>query len=126
MRRLCHSCPSRTCIWRSIPSSRCGAINFPGVEFGPLTAAEVNYASSLLSNLAAQTGQHKILIVHQFVASMLPDKGAIDTRPTGVDVAIVMDGWGGQGIKIEHYDMHVRDSDFPYGGIKLFFDQNPA
>jgi hypothetical protein len=97
----------------------------PGVEFGHLTAAEVNYASGVLSNLAAQTGQHKILIVHQFVASMLPDKGAINTRPSGVDVAITMDGWGGQGIKGQHYDMYVRNSDFPYGGIKLFFDQDP-
>ncbi|HEX5416321.1 MAG TPA: hypothetical protein VFZ25_11690 [Chloroflexota bacterium] len=96
----------------------------PGVEIGHMTAAEINYAQNLLSNLASATGQQKILMIHQFAGLMLPDKGNIGTAP-GVDLAIVMDGWGGQGIKIQHYDMFVRDSDIRFGGIKLFFDQDP-
>lgn len=93
----------------------------PGVQLGHMTAAEINHAIGVMSSIANQTGQRKILIVHQFAASMLPDKGAIGSDPT-LDMAIVMDGFGGQGIKIEHYNMYVRDSDFRFGGIKLFFD----
>lgn len=93
----------------------------PGVELGHMTASEINHALGVLGGIAARTGQPKILIVHQFAASMLPDKGAIGSNPL-VDLAIVMDGFGGQAIKIQHYDMYVRDSAIPYGGIKLFFD----
>jgi hypothetical protein len=93
----------------------------PGVQLGHMTAAEINHAIGVMSGIASQTGRRKILIVHQFAASMLPDKGAIGSDPR-LDMAIVMDGFGGQGIKIEHYNMYVRDSDFRFGGIKLFFD----
>jgi len=96
----------------------------PGVEIGHMTASEINYAQNLLSNIASNTGQQKILMIHQFAGLMLPDKGNIGSAP-GVDLAIVMDGWGGQSIKIQHYDMFVRDSSIPFGGIKLFFDQDP-
>ena len=58
------------------------------------------------------------------MASMLPDKANIGSNPN-VDLAIVMDGYGGQSIKIRHYDLYVRDSAIPYGGIKLFFDWDP-
>ncbi len=93
----------------------------PGVEIGHMTAAEINHALGVIGAIARGTGQRKILIVHQFAAGMLPDKGAIGSDPS-VDLAIVMDGFGGQSIKITHYDMYVRDSAIPYGGIKLFFD----
>jgi hypothetical protein len=93
----------------------------PGQELGHMTAAEINGAQNVLADIAARTGQTKILVVHQFRASMLPDKAAIGRAP-GVDLAIVMDGFGGQTVKIQNYDAYVRDSSFPYGGIKLFFD----
>lgn len=93
----------------------------PGVEIGHMTAAEINHALGVMAGIASATGQRKILIVHQFAASMLPDKGAIGSDPR-VDLGIVMDGFGGPAIKIQHYDMYVRDSSIPYGGIKLFFD----
>jgi len=95
----------------------------PGVEIGHMTAPEINYAENLMSNIASETGHQKILIVHQFAGLMLPDKANIG-RASGVDLGIVMDGWGGQSIKITHYDMFVRDSSIPFGGIKLFFDQD--
>ena len=93
----------------------------PGVEIGHMTAAEINQALGVMGDIASRTGQRKILIVHQFAASMLPDKAAIGSDPR-VDLAIVMDGFGGQAVKIEHYDIYVRDSRIPFGGIKLFFD----
>jgi hypothetical protein len=93
----------------------------PGRELGHMTAAEVNHGIAVMADIAARTGVQKILIIHQFAASMLPDKGAIGGDPN-VDLAIVMDGFGGQQIKIDHYNAYVRDSAIPFGGIKLFFD----
>lgn len=95
----------------------------PGQEIGHMTAAEVNYALGLLGNIASRTGNPKILMVHQFTPDMLPDKSAIGSAP-GVDLAVIMDGFGGQSIKIKHYNEFVRDSSIPFGGIKLFFDQD--
>lgn len=93
----------------------------PGVEIGHMTAAEINWALCFLGQIARSTGQRKILIVHQFTASMLPDKAKIGSDPN-VDLAIVMDGWGGQAVKIRHYDVYVANSAIPYRGMKLFFD----
>jgi hypothetical protein len=93
----------------------------PGRELGHMTAAEINGALRVLSDIAARTSQQKILVVHQFRESMLPDKAAIGRAP-GVDLAIVMDGFGGQAVKIQNYNAYVRDSSIPFGGIKLFFD----
>lgn len=96
----------------------------PGVQLGHMTADEINWALSYLSNIATSTGQRKILMVHQFAYSMLPDKANIGSA-AGIDLAIVMDGWGGQAVKIDHYNLFVAQSAIPYGGIKLFFDWDP-
>jgi hypothetical protein len=93
----------------------------PGSELGHMTAEEINGALRVLADIAVRTGQPKILVVHQFRASMLPDKDAIGRAP-GVDLAIIMDGFGSQEVKIQNYNAYVRDSSFPFGGIKLFFD----
>ncbi len=96
----------------------------PGVDLGHMTAAEINWALGYLGNIAGNTGQRKILMTHQFAYSMLPDKQNIGSDPR-IDLAIVMDGWGGQSVKIDHYNIFVANSSIPYGGIKLFFDWDP-
>jgi hypothetical protein len=93
----------------------------PGQQIGHMTAAEINHAIGVLADIAARAGQQKILILHQFLASMLPDKAAIGSDPR-VDLAVVMDGFGGRAVKIDHYNAYVRDSAIRFGGIKLFFD----
>ena len=58
----------------------------PGVEFGRMMAAEINWVTDQLSNLVLM--QHlptKILIIHQFRESMLPDWQNIKIRP-GVEI----------------------------------------
>lgn len=96
----------------------------PGVEIGHMTTQEINYAQNVLAQIVAERGyRNKILIVYQFTPFMLPDKEAIEANPL-VDLAVVMDGFGGQYIKIEHYHQFVRDTPVEYGGIKLFFDQD--
>ncbi len=97
----------------------------PGADLGHMMAYEVNYASDYLSNLVAQYNlPNKMLIVHQFTASMLPDKQNIQTNPN-VDLVIDMDGFGYSSLKIQHYDWYVRDQAPQFAGIKLFLEHDP-
>ncbi|MDA8219795.1 MAG: LysM domain-containing protein [Dehalococcoidales bacterium] len=97
----------------------------PGADLGHMTAQEINYAQDVLSQIVAENGlPNKILMVYQFTASMLPDKGAIrnDDR---VDLVVNMDGFGSSALKIQHYNWYVRDSGVEYAGIKLFLQHDP-
>ncbi|MBI2952755.1 MAG: hypothetical protein HYY30_00440 [Chloroflexi bacterium] len=96
----------------------------PGVQLGHMTADEINYAQELLTSIIEQNGlPNKVLIVHQFAASMLPDKGRIGSYPR-VEIVTDMDGFGSQPLKLKHYEWYVRDELIEYAGIKLFFDQD--
>ena len=96
----------------------------PGVDLGHMTAAEINYAQRVLSEVVAKHDiPNKVLMVYQFTASMLPDKGNIQSDPR-VDLVVNMDGFGGRGIKIEHYNWYVRDTPVEYAGIKLFLQHD--
>ena len=96
----------------------------PGVDLGHMTAEEINYAQSVLARIVEDNNlPNKILMVYQFTASMLPDKSYIQSDPR-VDLVVNMDGFGGQGIKIEHYNWYVRDTPVEYAGIKLFLEHD--
>lgn len=41
-----------------------------------------------------------------------------------MDLVIDMDGFGGQGIKLAHYDQFVAQDGAPHGGLKLFYDED--
>ncbi|MBI4318121.1 MAG: hypothetical protein HY675_06500 [Chloroflexi bacterium] len=100
------------------------ADQLPGIQLGHMSAAEVNWTSNLLADIVARNRlPNKVLILHQYTASMLPDKQLIETRP-GVDLVVVMDGFGGRGIKLRHYEWYVHDELIQYGGIKMFFRQD--
>ncbi len=97
----------------------------PGIDLGHMTAAEINYAQSVLSSVVAENGlPNKVLMVYQFTASMLPDKGNIVDYPR-VDLVVNMDGFGGRAVKVEHYNAYVRDTPVEYAGIKLFLQHDP-
>lgn len=98
----------------------------PGRWFGVMHAAEINWAADYLSKLiAADHLPQKVLVVHQFTATMLPDWQKIHGAP-GVALVLDMDGFGGQGIKKANYGLFVRDHDVAgrFGGIKLFYTQD--
>jgi hypothetical protein len=89
-----------------------------------MDAAEINHAIAVLAEAArAHDLPNKILIVHQFAASMIANKDRIADDPR-VDVVIDMDGFGGRGIKIRHYNLYVRDQPVEFGGIKLFLQHD--
>lgn len=96
----------------------------PGVHLGHMTADEINYAQGVLSSIVQEHGlPNKVLIVHQFAASMLPDKANIRDYPS-VELVTDMDGFGSQSLKLKHYQWYVIDELIEYAGIKLFFDQD--
>ena len=93
----------------------------PGVEFGRMTATEINWVIDKLSDLV-QT-QHlppKILIIHQFRESMLPDWQKIRVKP-GVEIVTSVDGFGTPGEKIDDYRIFDKDQLIEYPGFKLFY-----
>lgn len=93
----------------------------PGVEFGRMHADEINWVINQLSNLVLT--HHlppKILIIHQFLASMLPDWQKIKLQP-GVELVTCVDGFGSPGSKIGDYQLFDKDQLIQYPGMKLFY-----
>ena len=96
----------------------------PGVQLGSMSADSINHAIRWLADIVEQHNlPNKVLIVHQFTASMIRNKEAIVDDPR-VDVVIDMDGFGGQAIKRQHYQWYVAEERVEFAGIKLFFKQD--
>ena len=95
--------------------------DIPGIEFGRMKAAEINWVIDQLSNLVLT--RHlptKILIIHQFLESMLPDWQNIRLKP-GVEIVTSVDGFGPPGSKIDDYRVFDKDQLIQYPGFKLFY-----
>jgi hypothetical protein len=128
--------------------------DIPGKQFGSMPTPPINWALSYLQGLVQQYHlPQKILILHQFIESMVPDWQGIKEQPNVVLVRD-MDGFGGQQIKIANYEQfihqeaipytapiqplpgqttgvldaavvhHYQNSSFVAGGIKLFYTQD--
>ena len=95
----------------------------PGQVLGHTLASDVNHAIGVLEEIITSRGlPPKVLLVHQFIQSMLPDKGEIGDSPV-VDVVLVMDGFGSQAVKLGSYNA-VMGQPLEYPGIKLFYDHD--
>ncbi|MFN8506892.1 MAG: hypothetical protein U0547_04925 [Dehalococcoidia bacterium] len=96
----------------------------PGTAIGGMDASAINEAQRLMSEYIAAHGlSNRMLIVHQFTPGMIRNKAGLQWY-AGVDLVIDMDGFGGQGIKLAHYDQFVREDGAPHGGLKLFYDED--
>lgn len=94
----------------------------PGETIGSLTAKDVNAAQATLQKLVKERNlPDKVLVVHQFLESMLPDPEQLQDYPN-VDLVLNMDGFGGPDSKISKYDYFTPRTE--YAGIKLFFKQD--
>ena len=94
----------------------------PGDAIGSLRGDDINVAQELLADIAAKTGREKILIVHQFLESMILQPEALrDVR--GVRLVIDMDGFGPADIKEVKYGWFTGQTE--HAGIKLFFHHDP-
>jgi hypothetical protein len=91
----------------------------PGRTIGSLDGSEINEAQSLLEELVQENAlPDKILVVHQFMVSMVTRPELIDEYPH-VKLVIDMDGFGSSGAKRSKF--HAFAAPAEYSGIKLFF-----
>lgn len=96
----------------------------PGTVIGGIDASWVNRAQELMQQYIEEHHlANKMLIVHQFTPDMIRNKSTLQEYP-GVDLVIDMDGFGGQAIKLAHYDQFIAQDNAEFGGIKLFYDED--
>jgi len=93
----------------------------PGTVIGTMDAADINFASNYLANLA-KTYQlpPKILVVHRFTQAMVTNYKQIKTRPE-VQIIMDMDGWGVQSKKKTTYREFISKEPVQFTGFKLFY-----
>jgi hypothetical protein len=93
----------------------------PGTKIGTFDAADVNYATKFLSELAASKNlPPKVLVVHRFTRPMLTNTKNIRLDPR-VQIVINMDGWGPQWMKLDSYHDYVYLHPVQYTGFKIFY-----
>lgn len=95
-----------------------------GGRIGSSSAAGINAVGAYLSALVrTHRLPDKLLIVHQFTNSMLPDRAHI-TKHAGVETVFHADGFGTPSVKRSVYHQ-LRFPGRPFGtGFKLFFHQD--
>ncbi len=91
----------------------------PGANIGQLYAAQINEIQARLNDIGAEIGLNRVLILHQFRPSMLPDKAFIEDYPL-VELVIDGDGVGPANVKISNYTTYASEPAFEFGGFKLF------
>ncbi len=106
------------------PEWKVSAGEVPGTVIGSASAASINAVADYLSNLVtARRLPDKLLVVHEFTASMLPDRSAI-ARPPGLEVVLHADGHADPGAKIDVYHRLAIPAPPYYAGFKLFYRQD--
>lgn len=91
----------------------------PARDLGQLYARDINAIQQELNQIGAEIGVNRILMLHQFSNSMLPDKQNIEDYPY-VEIVIDGDGVGSPAAKINNYLRYAEENAFEYGGFKLF------
>lgn len=93
----------------------------PGKIVGTLDAADINFASDYLANLARENNlTPKILIIHRYTQKMVTNYKQIKTPPE-VQIVMNMDGWGGEAKKINTYQQFIHKEPVQFAGFKLFY-----
>jgi len=93
----------------------------PGTDLGFMTGAQINHVQAWLNGLAAEVGERKILVIHQFNDRMFDGKEEIDDYPL-VELVWDADGFGPPGPKIKDYVQYAGEPGFEYGGMKIFYE----
>jgi hypothetical protein len=95
--------------------------SIPGRRVGTLDAAEINYATSFLNEMAVKYNlPPKILVVHRFTQRMVTNYKNIQLRPN-VQFVMHMDGWGDRILKKSTYNDYIKKEMVQYTGFKLFY-----
>ncbi len=97
--------------------------SWPGNPIGYVTAEQVNRTQALMNaylQIMDLPGP-RILLVHQFLDTMIADPENLDTRHyPHVALTLSVDGWGGPWGKISKYNALVS-ADSPFTAFKLFY-----
>ncbi len=96
----------------------------PGEHIGQVDAADIAFTQQYLADLSAEMGiPPKVLIVHQFIESMIENKDQV-TPVAGVQLVIDSDGWGTPADKRATYDAVIGCCPIEFDGVKLFYQQD--
>jgi hypothetical protein len=93
----------------------------PGQHIGMMDGETLNLAQAWLNGIAEETGERKMLVIHQFDDRMFTDKAAIRDYHL-VDLVWDSDGFGGPFAKIKDYDQYAAEPGFEYSGFKIFYN----
>ena len=96
----------------------------PGEHIGQVDASDIAFTQQYLANLSAEMGiPPKVLIVHQFIESMIENKDQV-VPVAGVQLVIDADGWGTPADKRATYDAVIGCCPIEFDGVKLFYQQD--
>jgi hypothetical protein len=102
------------------PEWKMGPGEVPGQQLGSASAASINVLSRYLSRLVARHHlPQKLLIIHEFRTSELPDRNKIAIRP-GLATVLQMDGLGTMKTKLDTFRQVTRDAARFHVGFKVF------
>ncbi|MBN1920609.1 MAG: hypothetical protein JW892_05150 [Anaerolineae bacterium] len=93
----------------------------PGERLGSMDGASVNLVQAWLTERAWESGERKLLIIHQFDDLMFEGKERIESYRL-VELIWDADGFGGPPAKIADHLQYAEEPGFEYGGFKLFYD----
>ncbi len=94
--------------------------HIPGADLGYVTGDQLNAVQAWLNDIALQTGERKLFVVHQFNDRMLSDKESLIDYPA-VDLIWDADGFGPPFPKVSDYHQYAGEPGFEYGAFKLFY-----
>lgn len=93
----------------------------PGVSIGTLGADDVNAVQQYLAGLVREHDlPPKVLVLHQFLTSMLTGVEWYDDVPE-VEVTVDMDGFGSPHVKLLKYEIYATSAYSERAAIKLFY-----
>jgi hypothetical protein len=96
----------------------------PGEHIGQIDASDIAFTQQYLADLSAELGiPPKVLIVHQFIESMIENKDKV-APIAGVQLVIDSDGWGTPADKRATYDAVIGCCPIEFDGVKLFYQQD--
>lgn len=95
---------------------------WPGDPIGYVTAAQINDAQAAMQAYLTENNLpgERILLVHQFLDTMIVDKADLDWGYDRIALTISADGWGGPWGKISKYNAFI-DAAIHFSAFKLFY-----
>jgi hypothetical protein len=105
------------------PEFLVGEGEVPGTDLGTIDGETINAIQAWLNGVAEETGENKMLVIHQFDDRMASNKDIIQDYPL-VDLVWDADGFGGPGAKVGDYQQYRGEGGFEYGGFKIFYNHD--